>query len=98
MKIETEKFVFKGNVTDNEYKKYGIVKCKKCGFVGFHDDLPIEPIIRKKDWVVSLIFLPIGGMGLVNLVITYFQRAVKVRYRQCPICDSVFDLKKMYKK
>lgn len=91
---ENKEFEFKGNKSDAELAEFGFVKCKRCGYVGYYKELPLEPVIRKKDWIISIILLPIGGWGLVNLLITYFQRSVKKREKQCPLCDKVIAINK----
>lgn len=73
----------------NYNRNTGLIKCNKCGYVGQIEDYKVEPPLRKKDWIIGLVTIPLGGFGIVYLITTYFERSLKKRGLQCPICDSI---------
>ena len=77
------------NLDDKQLLKMGMLRCEKCNFVGLYDDYNFEPLLRKKDWIIGLVLMPVGGLGLGYLVTTSIERRFKRRGLQCPVCNHI---------
>ncbi|MBQ8574942.1 MAG: hypothetical protein IJ447_02715 [Clostridia bacterium] len=70
-----------------DVSQMGFNQCEKCGYVGTFE---LEKVLRKKDWIIGLLTIPIGGFGLVYLLTTSIERKIgNKRGLQCPACNYV---------
>lgn len=79
--------VFVSTQSQIDLKQMGFNQCEKCGYVGKFE---LEKVLRKKDWIIGLLTLPVCGFGLAYLLTTSIERKIgNKRGLQCPACNHI---------